>query len=77
MVSNIKGNSVGNKYSEVFLAYLAGFFDGDGAVMVYFEKNDKLIFNFQISDQNNLAVYSKIRWAIEKYSSRIENGYNF
>jgi intein/homing endonuclease len=45
---SIKVNTVDKKYSEVFLAWLAGFFEGDGTIMCYIDKAKGYKFKFRI-----------------------------
>ena len=42
-----KVNTVDKKYSEVFLAWLAGFFEGDGAILCYVDKAKGYKFKFR------------------------------
>ena len=42
-----KVNTVDKKYSEVFLAWLAGFFEGDGAISCYVDKAKGYKFKFR------------------------------
>lgn len=44
----IKVNTVDKKYSDVFLAWLAGFFEGDGAILCYVDKAKGYKFKFRI-----------------------------
>jgi len=41
-------NPVENKYSEVFLAWLAGFLDGDGAIMARVVKQSGMLLGFRV-----------------------------
>ncbi len=41
-------NSVGKKYAEVDRAYLAGFFDADGAIMACIEYHSEKKFKFRV-----------------------------
>ena len=41
-------NSVGKKYAEVDRAYLAGFFDADGAIMAVIEMHQEKKFGFRV-----------------------------
>lgn len=44
----MKANAVGKNYSEVELAYAAGFIDADGAIMACIEKHSEKRFGFRI-----------------------------
>jgi hypothetical protein len=44
----MKVNPVGNKYSEVDRAYLAGFLDADGAIMATIERHREKKFGFRV-----------------------------
>ena len=43
-----KVNTVDKKYSEVFLSWLAGFFEGDGSIICYVDKARGYKFKFRI-----------------------------
>jgi hypothetical protein len=45
---HIKVNTVDKKYSEVFLAWLSGFFEGDGTILCYVDKAKGYKFKFRI-----------------------------
>ncbi len=44
----MKVNTVGKKLSEVICAYLAGFLDGDGAIMACIESHQEKKFGFRV-----------------------------
>lgn len=44
----MKANAVGKNYSEVELAYSAGFLDADGAIMACIEKHSEKKFGFRV-----------------------------
>jgi len=46
--NKMKVNTVGKKLSEVVCAYLAGFLDGDGAIMACIEKHQEKKFGFRV-----------------------------
>lgn len=45
---NTKVNTVDKKYSDVFLAWLAGFFEGEGSILCYIDKTKGYKFKFRI-----------------------------
>lgn len=47
-VNLIKVNTVGRMLSEANLAYIAGLFDGDGAIMALIEKHSEKKFGFRV-----------------------------
>jgi|HubBroStandDraft_6_1064221.scaffolds.fasta_scaffold614041_1 hypothetical protein len=56
---NTKVHTVDKKYSEVFLAWLAGFFEGDGAILCYVDKAKGYKFKFRIRVIIKLSQKSK------------------
>ncbi len=52
-------NPVGKPLSEVELAYLAGFIDGDGAIMVTLERHAEKKFRFRIRATVKITQQSK------------------
>ena len=60
----VKANAVGKTWSEVELAYLAGFLDADGAIMALIEKHAAKRFGFRVRvfvkvSQNSSEVLEK------------------
>lgn len=55
-----KVNTVDKKYSDVFLAWLAGFFEGDGAILCYVDKAKGYKFKFRIRVIIKLSQKSNI-----------------
>jgi hypothetical protein len=53
-------NTVGKKYSEVFLAWLAGFFEGDGAILCYVDMAKGYKFKFRVRIIIKLSQKSKL-----------------
>jgi hypothetical protein len=45
---HMHANAVGKVYSEAQRAYLAGFFEGDGAIMATIERHDEMKFGFRV-----------------------------
>ena len=56
---NTKVNTVDKKYSDVFLAWLAGFFEGDGTILCYVDKAKGYKFKFRIRVIIKLSQKSK------------------
>lgn len=48
---------MGNPLSEVDRAYLAGFLDGDGAIMALIEKHSEKRFGFRVRIEVNVTQY--------------------
>ncbi len=48
IITYMKANAVGKNYSEVELAYSAGFLDADGAIMACIEKHSEKKFGFRV-----------------------------
>jgi hypothetical protein len=48
IIKHMKANAVGKNYTEVELAYAAGFIDADGAIMACIEKHSEKKFGFRV-----------------------------
>jgi len=66
-----KVNAVGKKYSVAKRAYLAGFLDGDGAIMACIEKHSEKKFNFRIRIVVKITQSKKINLEWLKNSLKI------
>jgi len=69
-LSQNKVNTVGKKYSDAFLAWLAGFFEGDGAIMCYVDKAKGYKFVFRVRviiklSQKSFLVLDEIKKDLE------------
>jgi hypothetical protein len=53
----VEVNTVGKPLSEVERAYLAGFLDGDGAIMAYIEKHSAKRFRFRVRLEVKVTQY--------------------
>jgi intein/homing endonuclease len=67
---HIKVNTVDKKYSKVFLAWLAGFFEGDGSILCYVDRAKGYKFKFRIRviiklSQKSNKVLDEIRKDLE------------
>src|SRR5262245_31694862 len=56
-MSFLEVNPVGNPLSEVDRAYLAGFLDGDGAIMALIEKHTEKRFGFRVRIEVNVTQF--------------------
>src|SRR5262245_33255218 len=56
-MSFLEVNPVGNPLSEVDRAYLAGFLDGDGAIMALIERHAEKRFGFRVRLEMNVTQY--------------------
>lgn len=84
-LNNNKVNTVDKKYSNTFLAWLAGFFEGDGCIICYIDKAKGYKFTFRIrviiklSQKSSLAL-EKIREDLNLgnifFNKRKVNSYN-
>jgi len=73
-------NSVGKKYTEVDRAYLAGFFDGDGAIMACIEYHPEKRFRFRVRMSIKIAqkneqflknIQQRLVWGSVKLNRRV------
>src|SRR3989338_2499869 len=62
----MKANAVGKHLSEVERAYLAGFIDGDGAIMAYIERHTEKRFGFRVRLEIKITQYHRhdVAWLI-------------
>lgn len=63
----MKVNPVGKPLSEVKRAYLAGFIDGDGAIMATIERHPEKRFGFRVRLEIKITQYHKhdVTWLIQ------------
>jgi hypothetical protein len=64
----MKVNPVGKLLSEVDRAYLAGFIDGDGAIMAIIEKHSEKRFGFRVRVELKVTQFHKedVAWLLER-----------
>ena len=67
-------NSVGKKYSAVNCAYLAGLFDGDGAIMACIEHHKEKKFRFRV--RIYIKISQKNKRILEKLQQELNCGRN-
>jgi len=65
-------NSVGKKYSEAKRAYLAGFFDADGAIMACIEKHAEKKFRFRV--RLFIKITQKNRKLLDEFQKELSWG---
>ncbi len=66
------GSSVGKGYSAVNRAYLAGFFDADGAIMACIEKHAEKKFRFRV--RLFIKITQKTPLVLEKFKQELGFG---
>lgn len=69
----MKANVVGKVYSEADKAYLAGFLDGDGAIMATIEKHAEKKFGFRV--RITLKITQRDREPCEWFLNKYHVGY--
>jgi len=69
----MKVNTVGKKFSEVELAYFAGFLDADGAIMANIERHKEKRFGFRI--RVTLKITQSDRKILDWFFKKSKVGY--
>jgi uncharacterized protein with ATP-grasp and redox domains len=69
----MKVNPVGKNLSKVELAYLAGFIDGDGAIMAWIERHPEKKFKFRV--RLALKVTLNQKQILERIRKKVKFGY--